>query len=77
MPVKLAIKRLLKEKGWTLEKLSKLTGYSISHLSKVQSGHTNTNLKTLLIISNALGVHIKDLFESPSKEETEYTILKK
>lgn len=77
MPIKFKIKKLLKDKGWTLEDLSNKTGYSISHLSKVQGGQTNTNLKTLLKIAIALEVNIKDLFADPSEEETEYTILKK
>jgi transcriptional regulator with XRE-family HTH domain len=77
MAIKFRIKKLLKEKGWTLEDLSRETGYSVSHLSKIQGGQTNTNLRALLKIAIALDVNIKDLFEDPNEEETEYTILKK
>jgi transcriptional regulator with XRE-family HTH domain len=77
MPVKLTIKKLLKQKGWTLEDLAKETGFSASHLSFIQRGKANTKLKTLLIIANALEVNIRDLFADPNEEETEYSILKK
>lgn len=59
----LIIKDLLKEKGQTVDSLSKYLGIGQSAVS--QSINGNPTVSTLQKIADFLGVHISDLFERP------------
>jgi DNA-binding NtrC family response regulator len=52
-----------KTRGFTLKTLSVKTGLSQSLISKIELGNTAASVSTLLKLSNALNVHIKNFFE--------------
>ena len=62
------LKRLRADRGWTLSRVSELTGIPVSTLSKVENGKTELSMDRLLTISVALEVNIADFFGSPSSE---------
>ena len=56
------LKKLRKEKGYSLEKVSKLADLSLNTVAKVESGaNTNPTIDTLIKIANALQVDLNDL----------------
>jgi transcriptional regulator with XRE-family HTH domain len=61
-----ALKALRTDRGWTLSKVSELTGIPVSTLSKIEHSKTELTMDRLLSISVALGVNIADLFGSPT-----------
>lgn len=58
----LKIRALREERGWTLEDLEERSDISWQQLQKIESGR-NITVRTIVRISNALGVHPKVLFE--------------
>ena len=65
MIIKIFEKR--KEKGFTLEKLSKKTNISTSALNNYENGLRSININQLELIAKALGCRISDLYESEYK----------
>lgn len=63
MKIKILIKEKRKEKGMTLETLSKLSGISKGHLSKIERQERESKLSTIIQIAIALKVDIKDLYK--------------
>ena len=57
------IKTLRENKNLTQEKLAEKTGLSLDFIGKIEVNINHPGLKSLLKISNALGIHIKDLFD--------------
>lgn len=57
------LRKLRKEKSFTLKNLSSKTGLSQSLISKIELGNTSASVATLLKLSNALSVHIRVFFE--------------
>lgn len=58
------LKRLRKERGYSLEKISKLADLSLNTVAKVESGvNTNPTIDTLIKIANALGIDLNDLIQ--------------
>ncbi len=49
------------EKGWSQDEFDDLTGLHRAYIGAVERGEKNVTLKTLKIIADALGVHIRDL----------------
>lgn len=62
---KLRIKEVIKEKGSSLEALSKIIGVNASAIS--QSINGNPTVERLTQIADALGVDITELFEQKDK----------
>ena len=60
----LIIKKVCKEKGWTVAKLADAMGVEAVTMSRTING--NPKLKTLQRIAAVLEVHITDLFEQPA-----------
>ncbi len=52
---------LRRENGWTLEKLSKMTGVGVSTLSKVENQQNGASFDTLLKLSRGLGIKFEEL----------------
>ena len=50
------VRRLRKQKGWTLEKLSHLTAISQSNLSRLETGKIALSLERIHMVTNALGI---------------------
>lgn len=63
MKVKILIKQKRKEKGMTLETLSKLSGISKGHLSKIERQEREPKLSTIIQIALALKVRVTDLYK--------------
>lgn len=62
------IREIRIQKGMTQLDLAAKCNFEKSNMSRIESGRTNLMLKTMFIISNALGVGIRDLVD------IEYTI---
>ena len=56
------IRKLRKEKSWTVEELAEKAGLSKSSLNYIERGISDPKLSSLFNISKALGVSIQDLF---------------
>lgn len=67
------IKTLRVEKDWTQGDLAKFAGVSIETIKRYENGKTNPTNDNLFKIANALGVEIKNLYESvsPSKSPSQ------
>lgn len=63
MSVDILIRKIRIEKGYTLDKLAKLSGLSKGHLSKIERGETRPTIDTLAIIALALKVEISILYK--------------
>lgn len=63
MKIKILIKEKRKEKGITLETLSKLSGISKGHLSKIERQERDPKLSTIIQIALALKVRVTDLYK--------------
>lgn len=59
--IALKIKSLRQEKKLSVQDLAYLCDMERSSMSRIESGRINITIKTLCIISNALGVEPKDL----------------
>lgn len=55
------IRELRKQRGLTQEVLSGLAAISRSHLTEIETGHTNANVETLWKLSEALDMKMSDL----------------
>ena len=60
----LNIKRIRKEKGITQVDLAYACGFEKQNMQRIEAGKTSPTLKTLLKISDALEIDIKDLIVS-------------
>jgi transcriptional regulator with XRE-family HTH domain len=61
-----ALRRLRKDKGFTLEELSERAEISVSYLSHIERGTRQAPLTTLEILARILGINLYDLF-APEK----------
>ena len=56
------IRKLRKEKSWTVEELAEKAGLSKSSLNYIERGISDPKLSSLFNISKALGLSLSDLF---------------
>lgn len=63
MKLEILLKKVRLEKNMTLETLSKLSGISKGHLSKIERQEREPKLITMLLIALALKVDIKELYK--------------
>lgn len=56
------IKKFRKEKGLTQLKLSINSGVSKDYITSIECGKRTPSLKRLILIADALGVEVKELF---------------
>lgn len=56
------IRRLRRERGYTLNEVATRTGLSASMLSMLERGLAGPSIGTLVAVSSALGVHMAELF---------------
>jgi transcriptional regulator with XRE-family HTH domain len=59
------VKELRNDRGWSLEELSSRCGVSRSMLSQIERGQANPTLGVTLRISQAFGLSLAELVESP------------
>lgn len=55
------IRSARKNKGYTLESLSELTGLSVTHLGNIETGKSKVSLGSLVLIANSLDTTIDSL----------------
>lgn len=60
--IELLIKDIRKEKGITLEQLSKATGVSTSHINDIENNKKEPSLSIAVLLAKALKVDIKELY---------------
>lgn len=63
MRIEILIRKIRKEKNMSLETLSKLSGISKGHLSKIERQERDPKLTTIILISKALKVDITELYK--------------
>lgn len=63
------IRQRRKQTGMTLNDLAARTGVSVSMLSMLERGLAGASIGTLVAVSSALGVQMRDLFEHPEEDE--------
>ena len=59
-----AIRERRKGLGYTLSKMSELTGVSLGYLSQIELGKNSASIETLYRICLALGIKMSDLFQA-------------
>ncbi len=55
--------------GWTLGEVSKMTGLSVSTISKIETGQMSPSYDKIIQIAKGLDVEIADIFEAKKKPE--------
>lgn len=63
MKIEILVKKIRLEKNMTLETLSKLSGISKGHLSKIERQERDPKLSTIIQIALALKVDIEELYK--------------
>lgn len=63
MRIEIILKKVRKEKGYSLEKLSKITGISSSHLNYIENNQKDPTITILVRISLALNVKLDELYK--------------
>lgn len=63
----MTIKRLRKDRGWTLEEFGKQTGLSAAYLSELERDRKNPPLSTCRVIAHALGLGWLDFWREVEK----------
>ena len=62
MRIEILPREVRKKQNMTLEQLSKMSGISKGHLSKIERKERDSKLSTIIIISKALKVDITELY---------------
>lgn len=63
MRIKILIRKIRQKQNMSLETLSKLSGISKGHLSKIERQERDPKLTTIILISKALKVDITELYK--------------
>ena len=62
MRIEILLKEIRRKKGYSLEKVSNLTGISTSHLNYIENGSKEPSFSIMIRISLALNVDLKELY---------------
>jgi len=62
------IRKIRKEKGITQEQLAYDCSFEKSTISRIEAGRANLTLKTMIKLSQSLGVEMKDLVDILQKD---------
>ena len=62
------IRRYRKERGWTLEALSKRAGLSVAQLSKLETGKSEPSIDSLRKLAAVYGVAVSALTQPEGRE---------
>lgn len=60
--IELLIKEIRKEKGITLEQLSKMTNVSTSHINDIENNKKEPSLSIAVMLAKALKVNITEIY---------------
>lgn len=70
------IRQRRKRIGMTLNDLADRTGVSVSMLSMLERGLAGASIGTLVAVSSALGVQMRDLFEQAGADESDSPVIR-
>jgi transcriptional regulator with XRE-family HTH domain len=70
------LKRVRRERGYSLDELARRSGFSKSFLSQIENGKNSPSIASLKKITDALDIHIGGLFEEDTGEQV-YFLKKK
>jgi len=56
------------ERRWTREKAARLIGIHPAHLAKIEQGHANVTISTLIAVAAAYSLSLKGFFQAPPRE---------
>ncbi len=68
------VKSARTKKGITQAKLAEMTGYSVQHISHVETGNTKLSVELLVGLANALNVSLDQLLKDSLKNNHPGTI---
>lgn len=70
------VKKVRNEKGLTQAKLAEIMGYSVQHISHVETGNTKLSVELLVELANTLEVSVDELLidSLEHKKESSYII---
>ncbi len=71
------IRKIRKEKGYTLKELAQRTGFSTALLSQIENNVVSPPISTLWIIANALEMRLAHFFQQTPLNEQDYFIVRK
>lgn len=63
------LKKLRKDKGYTLKQLSEICGLSVSFISDIENSRRNPSIENLDKLATALTVSVNNFFDNNSKKE--------
>ena len=63
MKIEILLYEVRKEKGYSLQQLSNLTGISTSHLNYIEKNEKEPTISVLVRIATALNVKIEELYK--------------
>ncbi|NPV58597.1 MAG: helix-turn-helix transcriptional regulator [Actinobacteria bacterium] len=66
------LRELRRGRKLSIRKLSEETGFSVSFLSKLETGKSSITVKNLIKLLNFYGVTLADIFSEPSGKRTTY-----
>ena len=55
------VKKARKDKGYTQAELAEITGYSVQHISHIETGNTKLSTEMLIELANALAISVDEL----------------
>ena len=62
MRIEILLKEIRTKSGYSLEKLSKITGISSSHLNYIERNEKEPSFSNMIIISQALNIDLEELY---------------
>lgn len=62
------VRQLRQERGWSQEAFAQETELDRTYIGGIERGERNPSLKNIARMADALGVLIKELFETPSQK---------
>lgn len=69
------VKSARTKKGITQAKLAEMTGYSVQHISHVETGNTKLSVELLVELANALNVSLDQLLKDSLKNNKQGSIV--
>lgn len=69
------VKNARTKKGITQAKLAEMTGYSVQHISHVETGNTKLSVELLVELANALNASLDQLLKDSLKNSKPGTIV--
>ena len=69
------VKSARTKKGITQAKLAEMTGYSVQHISHVETGNTKLSVELLVELANALNVSLDQLLKDSLKNNKHGSIV--